>query len=143
MPGRDSEPDFSRLSRRERQIFDVLIREETATLTEIIEQMEDPPTRQAVRALLVIMERKGYVKHEKSGREFVYQPTGSGETAARSMFRDLVQKLFGNSLKDALASHLEDESVSYSDEEIEEIAELFRQQQKKKKVGRRAKKKRP
>ena len=130
-----TEPDFSRLSWRERQIFDVLVREERATLTRIIEQIDDPPTRQAVRALLVIMERKGYVKHEKSGREYVFQPTSSGKSAARSMFRDLVRKLFGNSLKDALASHLEDEEVSYSDEEIREIAELFEKQAK----GRRGK----
>ena len=127
-----TEPDFSRFSWRERQIFDILVREENATLTRILELMEDPPTRQAVRALLMIMERKGYVQHEKAGREFVFQPTASGKTAARSMFRDLLRKLFGNSLKDALASHLEDEEVSYSDEEIREIRELFEKQAKSK-----------
>lgn len=123
------------MSRRERQIFDILAGEGSATLTRIRERMEDPPTRQAVRALLTIMERKGYVVHSKSGREFVYRPVGAGPAAARSLFRDLVSRVFGNSLKDALASHLEDNQVHYSDDEMREIAELFekRSQTRKKK----------
>lgn len=101
-------------------------------MTKILEKMDDPPTRQAVRALLTIMERKGFVCHEKSGREYVFFPTGSGKGASRKLFRDLLQKVFGGSLKDALASHLDDDEVGYSDEELREIEKLFKQQQPRK-----------
>lgn len=87
--------------------------------------MASPPTRQAVRALLVVMEDKGYVSRERLGREYVFRPAVSGQAAARSLMRNLLDKVFGSSLKEALASHLEDETVNYSDEELREIAKLF------------------
>jgi len=121
---------LKKMSSRERELFDILVEQKTATLSEILDHMEEPPTRQAVRALLTIMERKKYIHHEKVGRHFEFRPAVSGNAVARVMFRDLVGKIFKNNLKDALASHLEDEEVEYSKEEMKEIAALFEKSSK-------------
>ena len=65
----------AKLSRRERQIMDIVFAQGEATVNAVMSAMEDPPTRSAVRTMLRILEEKGHLLHRKAGREFVYRPT--------------------------------------------------------------------
>src|SRR5437868_12217515 len=99
--------DFN-LSRRERQIMDVLYTREEATASAVVAGLPDPPTRTAVRTLLRILEEKGHIKHRVAGREFVYRPTRPRARAAQSALRRLLRTFFGGSLENAVALHLAD-----------------------------------
>ncbi len=121
---------FKKLSRRERELLEIIHRLNNATVTQIMDAMEHPPTRPAVRALLGVMERKGYLTHTKAGREFVYESAVPQEAAASSLFRGLINNFFGGSLKNALASHLSETGEKYSEAELEELSEIVNKARK-------------
>jgi predicted transcriptional regulator len=79
------------LSRRERQIMEIVFAREQATALEVVAALPDPPTKTAVRTLLRILEEKGHLKHVQRGREFVYQPTQPRLRAARSAFQRVLK----------------------------------------------------
>jgi predicted transcriptional regulator len=121
--------DGSELSRRERQILEVVYaRGEAggATAEEVVEGMVDPPTRTAVRTFLRILEEKGLVKHEKRGRAFVYRATRPAEKAGKSAMRRVIETFFGGSVERALAAHLADPRTKLSDEEVERLSAVLR-----------------
>jgi TonB family protein len=89
------------LSRRERQIMDVLYRKESATAAEVMENMPDPPSYSTVRALLRILDQKGQVKHEENAGKYVFMPTVRRDKAKLSALRHLVQTFFDGSTEDA------------------------------------------
>jgi predicted transcriptional regulator len=97
---------MNQLSRRERQIMEVIYGLGEATANEVVKAIPDAPTRTTVRTLLRILEGKGHVRHTKRGREFVYQPTRGRERAGKSAFERVIETFFGGSLEDALAAHL-------------------------------------
>jgi len=118
------------LSRRERQIMDVVYARGAATADEVVAGLADPPTRTAVRTFLGILEEKGLLKHEKRGRAFVYKPTRAPGQVGRSAFRRVVETFFGGSLEKALAAHLTDPGAKISDEEIERLRTLIEKAKK-------------
>ena len=95
------------LSRRERQIMDVLHRRGSASAAEVRGEMADPPTYSAVRALLRVLEEKGRVTHHEVGRTYVYRPTASPASARRAALKHLVSTFFGGSAADAAAALLD------------------------------------
>jgi predicted transcriptional regulator len=113
------------LSRRERQIMDVLYQKGTATAAEVLESMPNPPSYSAVRALLRILEEKGHVRHEESEGKYVFSPTVSREKAKRSAVRHLVQTFFDGSREEAVAALLDTSSSKLSDSELERLQELI------------------
>jgi len=121
----------SRLSRRERQIMEIVFARGTATATEVRAAMADPPTRTAVRTLLKILEGKGYLQHETRGREFVYQPTQPRRRVGQSALRGLLHTFFDGSLEKALAAHLTDPETHPSPEELKRLARLIGEARKK------------
>ena len=96
------------LSRRERQIMDVLYSRGEASADDVVAGLSDPPTRTAVRTFLRILEDKGLVRHEKRGRAFVYRPTRPAGAVGKSAFRKVLETFFGGSVEKALAAHLAD-----------------------------------
>ena len=90
-------PPINRMSRRERQIMEVVLARGRATATEIIEALPDPPGNSAMRTLLRVLEQKGYVIHEEVGRVYYYSPTMTRESARRSALRHLVDTFFEGS----------------------------------------------
>jgi predicted transcriptional regulator len=126
MSGRTDDP----LSRRERQIMEVVYRRGQATAAEVLAELPDPPTKTAVRTLLRILEDKGQVRHRREGLTYVYLPCRPREQAARSALRGVLQTFFGGSLVNAVAAHL-GEAGELSAEELERLAELIRQARKK------------
>src|SRR5580700_11006607 len=91
------------LSRRERQIMDVLYQKGRATVTEVMEGLPDPPGYSAVRSMLRILESKGHIRHEKDGARFVFLPVVNRDKATRSAIRHLIQTFFNGSPERAVA----------------------------------------
>ena len=115
------------LSRREREIMDVIYRSGRATAAEVRERLPDPPSYSAVRALLRILEEKGHVRHEQDGPRYVYVPTVARETARRSALRQLLRTFFDDSPEQAVAALLDLESSRLGDAELERLAALIDQ----------------
>jgi BlaI family penicillinase repressor len=113
------------LSRRERQIMDVLYRKGSATAAEVLEIIPQPPSYSAVRALLRILEQKGHIKHEEREGKYVFMPTLHRETAKRSAMRHLVQTFFDGSPEQAVAALLDTSSSKLSDSELDRLQQLI------------------
>ena len=118
------------LSRRERQIMDVLYRRGRATAAEVREQMPDPPGYSAVRAMLRVLEEKGHVRHEEESLRYVYLPTMARDTARRSALRHMVSTFFAGSVEDTVAALLDISAADLSQKDLERISNLIEQARK-------------
>jgi predicted transcriptional regulator len=125
-----ADPSPEHLSRRERQIMEVIYRRGQATAAEVLADLPDPPSKTAVRTLLRILEDKGHLKHHQEGLTYVYLPSRPHAQAARSAFRRVLDTFFHGSLEKALAAHLGDDAQDLSPEELQRLAELIRQARK-------------
>lgn len=114
------------LSRRERQIMDVLFREGEATVAEVIERLPDPPSYSAVRATLRILEDKGHVGHREDGPRYVYAPSVERERARTAALDHLVDTFFDGSTEEALVALLHKSDMELSDEQIQRLAREIR-----------------
>jgi predicted transcriptional regulator len=115
----------ARLGSRERQIMEVIYRLGRATVAEVLQQLEDPPSYSAVRAMLRILEDKGHLRHEQDGPRYLYMPVVSSERARRSILQDIVKRLFDNSTEKAVAALIESSSARMSDAELERLRRLI------------------
>ena len=113
------------LSRRERQIMDVLYRRTKATAAEVREEMADPPSYSAVRAMLRILEEKGHVRHEQDGPRYLYVPTVGRDRAKRSALRHLVNTFFEGSTEQVIAALLDSSRPDMTDEELDRLGALI------------------
>jgi predicted transcriptional regulator len=118
------------LSRRERQIMDVIYRKGRATAAEVLESMPQPPSYSAVRALLRILEQKGHIRHEESEGKYVFMPTMHRDKAKRSAIRHLVQTFFDGSSEEAVAALLDTTSAKLSEKELDRLQELIEKARK-------------
>ena len=112
------------LSRRERQITDILFRVGQATAKEVQDELPDPPSYSATRALLATMERKGLVKHTKEGRKYVYMPAMTEKRARRTALKHLVRTFFQGKPENLVAAMLDPEDQKLSRKEIAGIRKL-------------------
>lgn len=119
------------LSRRERQIMDVVYVRGEASAAQVREGLPDAPTKTAVRTLLRILEHKGHLKHREVGKTYLYRPSRPRALAARSAFRRVLQTFFAGSLEKALASHLTDAATDLDATELARLADLIRDARKK------------
>ncbi len=113
------------LSRRERQIMDVLFQRGRATAAEVLEALPDAPSYSAVRALLRILEEKGHARHDVDGPRYVYLPRLDRDKARQSAMRHLVQTFFDGSAGDAVAALLGSEGARMAPEELERLAAII------------------
>ena len=111
------------LSRRERQIMDVIYRLSRATAAEVLDNLADPPSYSAVRALLRVLEEKGHITHEQDGPRYVFLPTVPRTDASRTALRHLVDTFFDGSAEKVVAALLGG-GAQLSDEELGRIADL-------------------
>ena len=121
------------LSRRERQIMDVVFARGSATAAEVVNSLPDAPTKTAIRTLMRILEEKGHLKHELRGREFVYLPTQARSRAAQSAFHRVLKTFFEGSLEKAVAAHLATPAGKLSPAEFDRLATLIQQARNKRK----------
>lgn len=113
------------LSRRERQIMDLLYQRGRASAAEIHQSLPDPPSYSAVRATLRVLEEKGHVKHEDEARRYVYTPTVAPERARRSALRHMVDTFFSGSVEQVVAALIDRSAVNVSGEELERMSAMI------------------
>jgi predicted transcriptional regulator len=112
------------LSRRERQIMDVIYRLERATAAEVLAELPDAPTYTTVRGLLRVLEAKGHLRHEQEDRRYVYIASLPRATAGASFLSHVVRTFFDGSPTDAMAALLGSQSERISDDELARLATL-------------------
>ena len=117
----------SQLSRRERQIMDIVYAHGEASISDVLAEIPDPPARGALGRLVAILENKGHLKHYKKGRKYIYQPTVLAQKAGPPALRRVVDTFFSGSLRQAVAAHLAQKDTDISDEELKRLAGLIRQ----------------
>ena len=118
------EPTHHMLTRRERQIMDILYRRGRATAGEVMEELSGDPNYSTVRTQLRVLEEKGHVTHEEDGPRYVYAPAVPRRAARKSALRHLVETFFDGSAEQVVAAVLGGEGARLSDEELDRIAEL-------------------
>lgn len=118
------------LSRRERQIMNLVYAGNELSATEVWQRMPDKPSRTAVRTMLRILEDKGRLKHRKEGREFLYSATEPREVAGQSALSGVLKTFFNGSLEQAVATYLSDPAAHPDDEELQRLARLVREARK-------------
>ena len=112
------------LTRREREIMDILHRRGRATAHEVMDDLADPPSYSAVRTFLRLLEERGHVRHEQDGPRYVYTPTVARREAQRSAITHLVDTFFDGSVEDAVATLVESSKPKLSAQELDRIAAL-------------------
>ena len=122
--------EFNDLSRRERQIMDLLYERERASVQEVMEGIADPPSYSAVRAMLRTLEEKGRVTHIEDGRAYIYQPTIRKDTARQGALTHLLKTFFDGSTEKAVAALLDLKGPRLSQAELDRVAVLVDQAKK-------------
>jgi predicted transcriptional regulator len=115
------------LSRRERQIMEILYQRGKASASEVRETMSDAPSYSAVRAMLRILEEKGHVAHEADGLKYVYVPVVAHDKARRSAVKHLLDTFFGNSPEQVVAALLDVSSRRLTREELDRMSQMIEQ----------------
>lgn len=123
-------PLHTALTRRERQIMDVIYRRGRATAGEIVADLPGTPANATVRTQLRVLEAKGHLRHEEHGLRYVYLPTVPRHSARKSALKHLVDTFFDGSGAQVVAALLGGEGARLKDDELERIAELVRQARK-------------
>jgi predicted transcriptional regulator len=113
------------LSRRERQIIDILYAQGRATAADVQASLPEPPSYSAVRAMLRILEDKGHIRHEQDGPRYVYVPTVGRDNAKRSALHHVLKTFFDGSAEQAISALLDDKSTRLSDAELDRLARLI------------------
>ncbi len=121
---------LSGLSRRERQIMEILYQRGKASASEVRGAMEDAPSYSAVRAMLRVLEDKGHVKHQAEGLRYVYVPMVGQDKAKRSAVKHLLDTFFGNSPEQVVAALLDVSSKRLTREELDRMAEMIERARK-------------
>jgi len=115
----------AQLSRRERQIMDVVYRLGKATVSDVLDRLPDPPSYSAVRALMRILEEKGHLSHEQDGPRYVYLPTVPRDAAQASALSHMVRTFFGGSAEAAVAALLDLPEHGMSEGELSRLSRLI------------------
>ncbi|PYT99652.1 MAG: CopY family transcriptional regulator [Acidobacteria bacterium] len=118
------------LSRRERQIMDILYQLERATVGDVLAKLDGKPNYSTVRAQLRVLEEKGHVRHEEEGLRYVYIPCVPREVARRSALRHVVETFFEGSTEKAVAALLGGEGWRISSEELDRLSALIAKSKK-------------
>lgn len=115
------------LSRRERQIMDVIYRDGQATATEVLAALPDPPSYSGVRAMLRVLENKGHLRHVPDGTRYVYRPTLPRERAGKPALENVIETFFDGSAEKAVAALLDLSRSELSQAELDRLSRLIEQ----------------
>ena len=112
------------LTRREREIMDIVYRLGRASAQQVLDNLADPPSYSAVRALLRLLEERGHVKHVEEGARYVYLPAVARGEARKKALAHVVSTFFGGSVEQALLSLVESSRSKLSASELDRLAEI-------------------
>jgi predicted transcriptional regulator len=116
-------PTATALSRRERQVMDILYRRGEATVAEVMADLPDPPTYSAVRSILRILMEKGMINHREDGPRYVYLPAVNTDRAADDAMKHVIRTFFDGSAQQAVAAVLRMSDAKLTDEDIAALSE--------------------
>ena len=119
------DPSLDKLSRRERQIMDLLFEHSELSARKVTELLLEAPSYTTVRTQLRILEEKGYVVHRKQSRSFLYKPTVAPEKLRRNRLNQVLKIFFQGSLTEAVATFINHPDSSLSQEELDELASII------------------
>ena len=122
-------PDLN-LSRRERQIMDILFAQGRSTAADVMAALPDPPSYSAVRAMLRILEDKGHVRHEQDGPRYIYAPTVARDSAKRFAIRHVLKTFFDGSATQAISTLLDEDGEKLSEAELDRLAGMIERARK-------------
>lgn len=125
-----AQPSPEQLSRRERQIMDIIYMRGQASVAEVMGELADSPGYSAVRTLLNILERKGFLRHSQEGARFIYAPVDSRDHIGLTMLQRVTQTFFGGSVEKVVAALISTSAEQLSPEKYEEMARLIEQARK-------------
>lgn len=114
------------LSRRERQIMEIVYRRGRASAADVLDDLPDPPSYSAVRALLRILEEKGHLEHTEEGRRYLYIPVVPRDEARRTALRGLVENFFEGSRSKLMTALLDDDGAKLTGQEMEVLRRMIR-----------------
>jgi BlaI family transcriptional regulator, penicillinase repressor len=117
----------ARLSRRERQIMDIIYQRGRASAQEVLGDLPDPPSYSAVRAFLRILEEKGHLRHEEEGARYVFHPTHPRANAGLAALRRVVQTFYEGSVSKAVAALVDGKDTRLPEEELKRLKAVIRQ----------------
>ena len=117
-----------RLSRRERQIMNIIYERGSASVADVLSELPDAPSYSTVRALLRILEEKGHLVHEKDGPRYIYRATQPRHQVGRSALKQIVQTFFDKSVEKTVATLVSDAEIS--DDELDRLSQLIEQAKK-------------
>lgn len=120
------------LSRRERQILDILFRRGRAGAQEVQKELPESPSYSTVRALLRILEEKGHIRHEEEGGRYVYAPVVSRTRARRAALKSMVETFFEGSVSNVVAALVDGEAARLSPDELDRLSKLIEKARKEK-----------
>jgi BlaI family transcriptional regulator, penicillinase repressor len=120
-------PFVHQLSRRERQIIDVLYRAKRATVSEVRAELPSPPSYSAVRATMRILEEKGHVRHIVDGPRYVYEPVTPRDTERQSALQHVVRTFFDGSREDAMVALIDSAGGRLTKKTLDELAKRIAQ----------------
>ncbi len=117
------------LSRRERQIMDIVYEVNQVTVAQVLEMIPDPPSYSTVRALLRVLEEKGHLIHKQQGPRYIYSPTLPREEARQNALKHVLKTFFDNSTEDVVAALLNISDEDLSEEEYKRLTKLIKKAQ--------------
>lgn len=123
-------PKIDPLSRREREMMNILFARSRASASEVMDAMADPPSYSAVRATLRILEQKGHVKHQHDGTRYVYTPTQNRDKVRLSALDQLLTTFFDGSAANVVATLIERQKDKMTDDELDQLSTLIEQARK-------------
>lgn len=124
---RDTHSD---LSRRERQIMDLLYQHGQLAAADVQDKLPNRPSYSTVRALLRVLEDKGHVRHIAEDQRYIYAPTVPADSARKSALRHLLDTFFGGSAEQAVAALLDEKSGELSAEELDRLEKMIERTRK-------------
>jgi BlaI family penicillinase repressor len=117
---------LGQLSKRERQIVEVMYGMKKGSVADVQKAIDNPPGYSAVRTTLNILVRKGFLEHKKSGRKYLYSPTMPQEKASRLAVRSLLQTYFNNSIEEAVSGLIHADDNKLTDRDYEQLIDLIK-----------------
>ena len=114
------------LSRRERQIMDIIYELNRATVAQVLDRIPNPPSYSAIRALLRVLKEKGHLVHKQEGPRYIYSPTLSREKARKNALKHVMKTFFDNSTEDIVAALLDISEDNLSKQDYQRIQKLIK-----------------
>ena len=120
-----TEKNINQLSRREKQIMNIVFQKQHVSVQDVLDELPDPPSYSAVRAWLRILEEKGFLKHSKRGARYIYSPNISTKKSMRIDLKQLLNTYFSNSIEDAVAALLDENSNHLEEDDYERLIDII------------------